>query len=164
MATLETWHTSTAFSALEETRIIRAPRGRVWEAWTRPEMLKQWFGPAHMHCPNAELNVYEGGSYRIDVHPNPDAPPPLQLTESARREAAATGTYTKVVPNELLQFTWVPSWLPQEESLVTITLQEVEGGTNITLRHERFLCKSSREGYERGWSGSLAKLATQLEV
>jgi uncharacterized protein YndB with AHSA1/START domain len=161
MPTLETAPTAADNILLEQTRIIRASRARVYEAWTNPEIFKQWFGPANMHCPSATLDVRVGGAYRVDVHPNPDAPPPT--SESAHREAAAAGTYTKVVPNELLQFTWDPSWNPGEHSLVTVLLKDVAGGTEIVIRHEKFLTESSRDGHNQGWTGCLDKLATQLQ-
>jgi uncharacterized protein YndB with AHSA1/START domain len=59
----------------------------------------------------------------------------------------------------MLQFTWIPSWTPGEESLVTVIFREVNGGTELRLRHERFVAGSSVEGYQRGWGGSLDKLA-----
>lgn len=160
MPTVETAPAATTLF-LEQMRIIRAPRTRVYEAWTNPETLKKWFGPANMHCPNVELDVREGGAYRIDVHPNPDAPP--SGNPSAHREATATGNYTKVVPNELLQFTWNPSWVPGELSLVTILFQDARGGTQVSIRHERFNSEQSRDGHNNGWSGCLDKLTTQLE-
>jgi uncharacterized protein YndB with AHSA1/START domain len=64
------------------------------------------------------------------------------------------------VLNELLQFTWTPNWNPGEESLVTISLKDVEGGTELTLLHERFLSEGSRNGHTKGWAGSLDKLDT----
>jgi uncharacterized protein YndB with AHSA1/START domain len=53
MPVLDAAPTSSSAPVLELTRVIHAPRARVFEAWTRPELLQQWFGPAGMHCPNA---------------------------------------------------------------------------------------------------------------
>lgn len=164
MPTLESAAASTTPTImLEQTRVIRAPRARVYEAWTNPEILKKWFGPSNMHCPDATLDLHVGGRYRIDVVPD-SAPAGAQPgSECAERRSAAIGSYTKVVPNELLQFTWSPDWNLGEESLVTVSLKDVPQGTELTIRHERFNTEASRDGHNNGWAGSFDKLAELLE-
>jgi uncharacterized protein YndB with AHSA1/START domain len=163
MPTLETAPASTASFTLRQTRVIHAPRKLVYEAWTNPEIVTEWFGPAGMYCPNAELDVRVGGAYRIDVHPIAKTGECPAGEESMTRQAAASGTYTKLVPNELLQFTWLPSWNPGEESLVTVSLKDVDGGTEVTILHEGFTSEGSREGHGKGWEGCLSKLGRTLE-
>ncbi len=107
--------------AVEQTRVIKASREQVFRAWTDPAVLRQWFGPTQKHCPAADLDVRVGGAYRIEVHGGSCADP-----ASARTEAHAAGRYTKIIPNELIQFTWIPSWNENEESVVTISLRDVE--------------------------------------
>jgi uncharacterized protein YndB with AHSA1/START domain len=144
--------------AVEQTRVIKASRKQVFLAWTDPAILKQWFGPTQKHCAAADLDVRVGGAYRIEIHGNASAD-----TETAPPQACAMGRYTKIMPYELLQFTWLPSWSEGEESLVTISLRDVQGGTELHLRHEKFLSDQSREGHQAGWAGSLDKLAALLE-
>ena len=158
MSTLEA-----ALPVVQHSRVLRASRAQVFEAWTKPEILTKWFGPAHMYCPEAEVDLRVGGAYRLDAHPLPEVEASTDSGTSAGRGGFATGYYTKIVADELLQFTWEPSWLRGEESLVTITLRDAEGGTEITLRHERFLPESNFEGYSAGWTGSLDKLVMLLE-
>ena len=156
MPTLENTPATTGANIfLEESRVIRAPRARVYEAWTKPEILKTWFGPPNRDTTGVDLDVREDGSYRIDMHVKPEfaATVPHSL-------ATVSGAYTKVIPNELLQFTWEPTWSPGELSLVTITFEDVRGGTQINLRHERFTNEQSRDGHNNGWAGALDKLAT----
>ena len=93
MPTLETASTAIDNIMLEQTRVIRAPRPRVYEAWTNPDTLKQWFGPANMNCSSATLDVRVGGAYRIDVKPTPEA-----AATAAHGLATAAGTYTKSCP------------------------------------------------------------------
>jgi uncharacterized protein YndB with AHSA1/START domain len=163
MPTLETAPASTQTFKLQQTRVIRAPRKLVYEAWTNPEIMKEWFGPAGMYCPNAQVDARVGGAYRIDVHPTPETAKSLTAEESMTRQAAASGTYTKVVPNELLQFTWLPSWNPNEQSIVTVSLKDVEGGTEVTILHEGLASESSRDSHGKGWAGCLVKLGERLE-
>jgi uncharacterized protein YndB with AHSA1/START domain len=148
---------------LSQNRVIRAPRSRVYEAWTNPEILKQWFGPDNMYCPEAMLDVRVGGEYRIAVLPTAEAAASEATSDSERRHAAAVGSYTKIAPNELLQFTWSPNWNLGEQSLVTVTFKDVEGGTELTLIHENFNSEESRDGHNKGWAGSFDKLARILE-
>jgi uncharacterized protein YndB with AHSA1/START domain len=164
MPTLESPAAHVPTFMLTQTRVIRAPRGRVYEAWTNPEVLKQWFGPANMYCPEATLDVRVGGEYRIAVDPTPEAAASAAISESEQRHAAAVGSYTKIVPNELLQFSWSPNWNLGEQSLVTLTFKDVEGGTELTLLHENFNTEESRDGHNKGWAGSFDKLARILEA
>jgi uncharacterized protein YndB with AHSA1/START domain len=147
---------------LTQTRVIRAPRSRVYQAWTDPAIMTQWFGPAGRHCPGATLDVRVGGAYRIEVIPD-NLPPGPEGEACAERRTAAIGRYTKVVPNELLQFTWAADWNPGEESLVTVSLKDVDSGTEITILHENFNKEASRDGHNQGWIGCLDKLASALE-
>lgn len=156
MPTLETSAAPTLF--LEQIRVVPAPRARVYAAWTNPETMKQWFGPPNRDTTLIELDVREGGSYRIEMQIKPEhaatVPQPL---------ATVVGVYTKVVPSELLQFTWNPSWSAGEDSLVTVLFQDARGGTQVTIRHERFASEQSRNGHNSGWSGALDKLAAVCE-
>jgi uncharacterized protein YndB with AHSA1/START domain len=131
----------------------------VYEAWTNPETMMKWMGPAGMQCPNAQLDVRAGGSYRIDM---------LNPSEAAAAKGtthvSATGKYTKVIPEELLQFTWIPSMNPGEHSLVTVSFKDAEGGTELTLVHENFLTDTSRDGHNNGWAGSIDKLTALLQA
>jgi uncharacterized protein YndB with AHSA1/START domain len=148
---------------LTQTRVIRAPRARVFEAWTNPEIIKQWFGPAGKQCPGASTDVRVGGAYRLEVASCTPAHGSADGSECAAPLSVATGNYTKVVPNELLQFTWSTNWSPGEDSVVTVSLKDVDGGTEITILHENFNTEASRDGHNQGWAGCLDKLASTLE-
>ena len=70
MPALETAPASTVPTfMLTQTRVIRAPRARVYEAWTNPEIVKQWFGPVGLQCPSVEVDPRIGGAYRIEFAP-----------------------------------------------------------------------------------------------
>jgi uncharacterized protein YndB with AHSA1/START domain len=146
---------------LTQSRVIRAPRASVYQAWANPEVLKQWFGPAAMFLAAVSLDVRVGGTYRIEMQMKPDAPPEARANMS--QQALVTGTYTQIVPNELLQFTWEASWSPSERSLVTISLRDITGGTELTLRQEKFDSEQSRDAHKQGWSRALDNLTAALE-
>ena len=152
-ATLESVSVSSTARIVELTRLIRASRARIFAAWTEPAQLQHWFGPAERICTLAESDPRVGGAFRLGVRlkDKPDA-----------AEAFAHGIYTAVIPNKQLQFTWSPSWSPDEKSLVTVELEHVGGGTEVTLRHEH-IPPGSYENYCLGWDGSLTKLAAAVE-
>jgi uncharacterized protein YndB with AHSA1/START domain len=137
---------------LEITQVIRANRARVFDAWTRPEMLRQWFGPGKMTVADANLDLRVGGAYGIAMLGSPDG-------KDMDRQVRVAGVYKKIVPNELLVFTWRGDWEPNEETLVTIAFRDVPEGTELTLTHERFATLKSRGGHEQGWTSLLDKLA-----
>ena len=163
MPTLETAPTAVATFTLQQTRVIHASRARVYEAWTNPEIMKAWFGCEGTTCANAELDVRVGGAYRIDIHHPAETANSATGDASTSRRTAVLGHYTKLVPNELVQFTWSPSWNPDERSLVTVSLKDADGGTEVTILHEGFTSEGSREAHSKGWTEALVKIAQILE-
>ncbi len=141
---------------LQVSKVIRANRERVFDAWTRPEVMKKWFGPADMSADEITIDLRVGGSYRIAMQR-------CESSTGAPDTAVATGVYREIVRPERLSFSWNNNWTPGEETLVTVLLKEVAGGTELTLIHERFGSTESMGGHERGWLGSVAKLADFLE-
>jgi uncharacterized protein YndB with AHSA1/START domain len=136
---------------LQVTRVIKAKRARVFDAWTKPELMHLWFAPGNMTVPSASADPRVGGAYRVEM----------------RGDAGVThivsGVYQEIVPNELLRFTWGWQGGPKEESLVTIVFKDIEGGTELTLTHERLDSVESRDKHQKGWLGCLENLAKFCE-
>ena len=80
------------------------------------------------------------------------------------RTAIIEGRYLRVEPYDLLSFTWEANFAPGQHCVVTISLKEVEGGTEMTLVHEGFTEDATREGFTRGWTSVLDKLEQMLEA
>ncbi|SEF93159.1 Uncharacterized conserved protein YndB, AHSA1/START domain [Bryocella elongata] len=148
---------ASAVPFVKQSRVIRTSRNRAYEAWTKPEIVQKWFGPANRFCPLAVLDVREGGLFRIEAHAKPDA----VLPPGQPQVTCAEGVYTEVLPGERLQFTWKPSWNPGEESLVTVTFRDADGGTEVTILHERISSDAS-QSYTMGWTGALEKMSVLL--
>ncbi|HEY0759676.1 MAG TPA: SRPBCC domain-containing protein [Acidisarcina sp.] len=144
---------------LEVKRVIRADRSRVFSAWTNPEILKKWFGPATMITSAASADPRAGGSYRIEMQRIEQRTAEMQCSD----KSTATGVYEQIIPNELLSFTWHGNWVVDEETLVTVRFKDVAGGTEVTLTHEHFSTADLRDRHEQGWTGSLEKLTAYLE-
>jgi uncharacterized protein YndB with AHSA1/START domain len=134
--------------ALTLKRRLAAAPAQVWEAWTDPQKLIQWFGPGHTvpDSVKADMDVRPGGHYRISFR-----------TDDAEYHEVG-GRYHEVVPQQRLSFSWAWHSTPERESLVTVTLVADGTGTWLTLHHEQFADEAARDGHNRGWTGTLDKL------
>ena len=140
---------------LEMSRTIRASREKMFEAWTDPGQLRQWFAVAEgFTTPIAELDLRVGGRYRLGMKAPGDNP--LLIVG---------GVYREILPPERLVFTWQwESADPNEpETLVTVEFYEEAGGTQIVLTHERFTTIPQRDKHGEGWAGCLDHLQRLLE-
>jgi len=115
--------TSTEGRELILTRIIDAPRDKVFRAWTEPELLKQWFAPLPWTTSKAETDTRAGGASLI-VMRSPEG-----------NEFPSRGVYLEVVQNERLVFTdaFTKDWEPSEKPFMTLilTFEEIEGKPDI---------------------------------
>jgi uncharacterized protein YndB with AHSA1/START domain len=104
------------------TRTFHGPAEIVYEAWTRPELLRQWWAPKSfgMSFVSCEADVRTGGSYRF-VFSHPAAEQPM----------AFFGRYIDVTPNSRIVWT-------NEESadgpVTTVTFEEKDGETLLVVR------------------------------
>ncbi|MCI0673525.1 MAG: SRPBCC domain-containing protein, partial [Myxococcaceae bacterium] len=118
---------------LEVRRLLPASREKVFDAWTRPDRMRQWFAPGPMSCPRVEVDLRPGGAYRIEMQ------------EPGGATRVTHGTYREVVPNERLVFTWGWEGPDRHETLVTVELRSRGEDTELVLVHERFASAESRE-------------------
>ena len=129
-------------------RRFNAPPAKVWAAWTDPEKIAHWFGPAQTQdgSVRAELDVRVGGRFRASFN-----------TADAEYHEVG-GVYREVIPNQRLVFSWAWHSTPERESLVTVTLKPDGAGTLLTLSHEKFFDQAAADGHRNGWTGSLDRL------
>ncbi|HWR72870.1 MAG TPA: SRPBCC domain-containing protein [Nitrospirota bacterium] len=150
-------------------REFNASRGQVWKAWTDPEAVKQWWGPKNFTTPVTKIDLRAGGSYLYCMRgAGPDG---------VVRDYWGTGIYREIVPLEKIVCTdsfadekgnVVPaSYYGMEgdwplELQITVTFQEHEGRTTMTLRHAGIPVGRMRELTEAGWNESFDKLIDLL--
>lgn len=143
------------------TRLIDAPREKLFRAWTEPELMKQWFTPRPWTTPVIEVDLRPGGSNLI-VMRGPDG------TEFPNR-----GVYLEIVKNERLVFTdaYTKAWEPSEKPFFTgiITFEDEGGKTRYTARalHWTVADREAHEkmGFHEGWglcADQLAELAAKI--
>jgi len=136
-------------TSLEIVRFINVPANRVYDAWTDPAQLRQWFGPENVRTRNISADVRVGGKYRWD------------LTSPEGEEMSAFGEYKELVRGKKIVFTW--QWDDDEAwenrtSIVAIELFERRGGTELGLRHEQLPSEESRDRHNEGWNSLLDRL------
>jgi uncharacterized protein YndB with AHSA1/START domain len=129
-------------------RIIDAPREEVFRAWTEPDRIRQWWGPGEFTCPEAEVDLRPGGSYRLAMQP------------TAGEAFVVGGRYREVEPPVRLVYTWRWETGPAadgSESLVTVEFHAREGRTELILTHTEFPESHGPAPYQMGWEGGLDK-------
>jgi uncharacterized protein YndB with AHSA1/START domain len=129
-------------------RRLNASPEKVYAAWTDPQKIVRWFGPADLkpETVRAEIDARVGGRFRVNF-------------DTERGEYfEVSGVYREVVPNRRLVFSWAWHSTPERESLVTVMLKPDGGGTLLALHHAQFFDEAARNGHEGGWNESLDKL------
>ena len=139
---------------LTVTRTIKAPRDRVFRAWTDPGELARWFHPdPSFTTPVAEVDLRAGGGYQFVMQPPTGDP------------YVVRGVYREVQPPGRLVFTW--RWDAagdaDPETLVTVELHERGGETEVVLTHELLASADSREHHREGWEGCLTQLSLAVQ-
>jgi uncharacterized protein YndB with AHSA1/START domain len=104
------------------TRVFNAPRHLVFEAWTNPEHVKQWYGCSIMTLPICEIDLRVGGAYRY-VMRAPDG-----------ADHTMRGVYREILPPDRLVYTeqYVAPGFTSNEALVTVIFAEHDGMTTLT--------------------------------
>jgi len=144
------------------SRVFRAPRQRIFDAWIKPEMLLKWRGPERWEVLEASSDPKPGGLHRVVVRGMLPAQSPDD--KPAEVTAASWGVYLDVDPYSLIRFTWNADWAPGEESVVTVRLSDAEdGGTLMDFTHDKFLTPQSATNHRGGWSRAFNKLVKFVE-
>ncbi len=134
------------------TRSYPVAPEKVWRAWTDSQALKQWFRHnASFSIPVVETDVRVSGRFRI------------LMTDANGEEFDLTGVYREVVPHRKLVMTWGWKNQPGLESLLTVTLRPSHQGTQLELRHERYVDMENQPTHEQGWNGALDQLGQLLQ-
>lgn len=116
------------------TRAFDAPRRMVFDAMTKPEYIKRWYGPHGFVVSLCESDLRVGGAYRI-VQRAPDG-----------SEIGFRGVHRELAPPERRVYTWIFELMPDKEAIVTETFDE-QGGKTIFTARLLFQSKADRDGY-----------------
>ena len=139
---------------LKLTRLIDAPREKLFRCWTDPTLIPLWFCPPPWSVSHVENDVRAGGSSLVVMKgPNGEKMP-------------NPGVYLEVIPNEKLVFTdaYTKAWEPSAKPFMTgiLTFEDEDGQTRYTARllHWTAEDKAQHEamGFEQGWGISTDQL------
>jgi uncharacterized protein YndB with AHSA1/START domain len=152
VANSETFQVSTPSDReIQMTRLFNAPRHLVFEAMSKPEHIRRWWGCLGdgYSVPVCEVDLRVGGRWRfVNRHP--------------QGEAAFHGVYREIAPPERVVFTEIFEDFPDTESVVTSVLTEENGKTRLTVV-SRYPSREIRDmvlqtGMERGAAISYDRL------
>lgn len=140
---------------LQQTRFIRAPREKVFDAFTDEALLRQWHCPRGMSVVHCRCEPRAGGEWQLG----------MQARDGTR--LALGGAYREVTRPERLVYTW--AWQGENSPMAGVqTLVEVDfvardGGTELRLRHSGFPAPAASEAHAVGWRSTLNRLVDQVD-
>ena len=145
--------TATGLPTTETTlymkRTFRTSREQVFNAWTQPEKLKEWFAASNDFVGStAEIDLRVGGTFRMSMQHVPTG-----------KHHVATGVYKEIRFPERLVFTWFWEQSPEKgENRITIDLRDIDGETEMRFTQEFLPSKDVRDDHERGWNGCFQRM------
>ncbi len=136
------------------TRVIDAPRERVWQEWTEPERFADWFGGPTADVPldTVSMDVRPGGGWSLTMFAEPD-----------RREIQWHGEYLEVDEPERLVFSLSDQPGGHSYEVVTVVLTDLgEGRTEMHFQQRGQLPPEVYEGAKQGWGAFFDRLAERV--
>ncbi len=124
---------------LEMRRTFDAPAERVFEAFSNPELLREWATPREHRTERVEQDFRIGGRYRREIR-FPDGS--LHVL---------TGEYLEIDPPRRLVYSYAWETLPGPATRVEIELVERAGSTELRLVHSGFADGQFAADHEQGW-------------
>jgi uncharacterized protein YndB with AHSA1/START domain len=142
---------------LRLTRRFAAPRERVFDAWTDPQLLERWW---------AALQGWETSRAEVDLRPRGRYVLSMRDGESGAVHTVV-GEYVDVRRPERLSYTWTWEGEPEEmrgseRTLVLVEFAEEGDGTRVYLTHRGFADWHVRDLHGEGWTGCLDKLEARV--
>jgi len=148
------------------SRIIRASRKEIYQAFTDPKLVALWLAPDNMRGEVHSFNAREGGSFEMTLTY-------LDLAQGARGKTSENkdsfkGRFTKLIPykiiEEIIEFDSGDPSFKGEMKMNAYLLDNDEGGTQVTLLFQDIPEGIRPEDNEEGSRQSLNKLAAMLEL
>jgi Uncharacterized conserved protein len=137
------------------TRDVDAPRDLVFEVWSEPKHLVNWWGPSEFTLPHCDVDFRVGGKYR------------MCMLSPEGEEHWVTGTYMDIDRPEQLTFTWIRKDVEGNalcDTVVSLRFLEQNGRTHLTLSHTGFDSVPYRDEHVGGWDQCLDRLTRYVTV
>jgi uncharacterized protein YndB with AHSA1/START domain len=137
------------------TRIFEAPREQVFKAWTDPDEVAAWYGPAHMEAPRERIHIDArvGGRWELTMVPR----------DGGGDDFSIGYDILELVEPELLVMRSdpMPDVGMHEPTVVRVELHDHGPKTRMTLSDSP-LPPEGRDHAEAGWSAAMDKLAAHV--
>jgi len=129
-----------------------SPVEKVWDAWTNPSQIMNWFGSdPNGKVLQAELDVRPGGYFEVTFR------------DSDQTEHTCSGTYDEVLPLSKLTFSWRWKSEPGVESFIILMLTPAGESTRMQFEHKN-PGSDSKHDYVKGWQSTFSKLERLLST
>jgi uncharacterized protein YndB with AHSA1/START domain len=146
----------TTNSELSVSRLIKAPRSAVWEAWANPTHFEQWWIPAPIVCRVEKMELKPGGGFET-----------LMSESGGEFKPHVEGCFLDIAFQKRIVFTTTlkEGWQPVEPWLALtaiITMEDEGSGTCYTARALHKSPEDGRKheemGFQKGWSSTIDQL------
>ena len=143
--------------------LVNAPRARVYNALVDARAVAAWMAPTGMTCHVHEFEARAGGSLRISLTYDE----PARTGKTTAHTDTYHGRFVNLVPSKLvvetMEFETAEPAL-QGEMMVTFTLRDADGGTEVLAVHDNVPPGILPADNETGWRMALNKLAGFVET
>lgn len=157
-------------------RIFDAPRQKVWQAWTDPEVAMKWWGPEGFTAPSIKIDLRVGGMYIFAMHGPKDS--------QWDKDMYSAGIFKEIVLDEKLVLTdyfsdkdgnkikpsdeGMDASFPDEMTVTVLFEEQEDGKTRLTIHYpkpetEDQLQAMLKSGMKEGWNSSLDKMEHALK-
>ena len=134
-------------------RNFKASPEALFDAWTDPEILSQWWGPEDVSIPVLDLDVKEGGAWTTTMF------------SDQMGNKIVSGTYKTIERPNRLVFTW--GWTGEDgsrghETEIEVLFEKSDDGTKMTMHQQKFCDATDRDNHYMGWVSSFNCLEEAL--
>ena len=134
-----------------------ASPARVFQAWTDPNIVMQWFGRVPNSLHSASIDLRQGGAWQfLESH-------------DAEKSVGFEGEYLAIQPNARLVFTWSQVITHAKGERTSTPYSQVEiifkpkgQGTEVRLVHSAIHSEDTRRGFAGGWESAFSTLSAVL--
>lgn len=132
------------------TKLIKASKQELFEAFTNPQIMSKWFYPDEDMSVEVSNTFHVGGGYVLKMH------------NKNGEVYTHIGEYMEISPPDKLVFSWNSDFV--ENTVVSVTFSEKDGATEVKVSHDLLPNDEMRENHQGGWNGCLDRLKSTMSA
>tara|TARA_R110001599_G_scaffold22421_4_gene82686 strand:+ start:953 stop:1417 length:465 start_codon:yes stop_codon:yes gene_type:complete len=142
--------------SLTLSRLLDAPRQKIWRCWSEPQLLQQWFCPKPWYATDARIDLRPGGEFSCVIN-GPDG-----------ERFDTMGVFLDIEPQKRLVTTdaFRPGWIPTDRAFMSAHVSfadAADGKTQYEVRAMHWTAEATKEHEQMGFREGWGKAADQLE-